>query len=142
MDLFVTKLTPTATIPSRGSAHAVGYDLSADLEQPMVMPPGTVLRVTTGIAAAIPVGYYGRVAPRSGLALKNGIDVLAGVVDPDYRGDISVILVNHGQEDFTVSPGMRIAQLIIEKVATPDVVVVDNLPGTERGANGFGSTGV
>ena len=98
--------------------------------------------VHTDLAVAIPHGYYGRVAPRSGLALKKHIDVGAGVIDSDYRGPLGVVLFNHGEADFEVQPGDRIAQLIITAIATPEVVAVENLDDTERGAGGFGSTGV
>ena len=91
---------------------------------------------------AIPEGHYGRVAPRSGLAVKNFIDVGAGVIDCDYRGALGVVLFNHSADDFHIKPGDRIAQLIIEKISTPDVVEVDDLDETARGAGGFGSTGV
>lgn len=96
----------------------------------------------TDLSIAIPLGTYARVAPRSGLAWKNFIDVGAGVVDYDYRGNVGVILFNHGKEDFVIKRGDRVAQLILEKIATPDVVEVDDLDETDRGAGGFGSTGV
>ena len=131
----------------RGSEHAAGYDLFADLggtgaasEVPIY--PGTRRVISTGISMEIPLSYYGRVAPRSGLAVKHGLDVLAGVVDPDYRGDVSVVLVNHGQATFLVTHGMRIAQLVLERVATPIIVEVSELNAAVRGEAGFGSTGV
>jgi deoxyuridine 5'-triphosphate nucleotidohydrolase len=96
----------------------------------------------TDIAIAVPLGTYGRVAPRSGLALKHGIDVGAGVIDEDYRGNVGVILFNHSDVDFIVAAGDRVAQLILEKIETPDVEVVDDLSETVRGGGGFGSTGV
>lgn len=99
-------------------------------------------QIKTDIATAIPSGYYGRVAPRSGLAWKNSIDVGAGVIDEDYRGNVGVILFNHSDVDFKVARGDRIAQLLLEKIITPEVVVVDELVDTERGDGGFGSTGV
>jgi len=148
--LPVKLLTDTATLPRRGSELAVGYDLSADLSAgdwrrsgiSLRLPPGKRERVSTGVAVAVPVGYYGRVAPRSGLAYKHGIDVLAGVVDPDYRGEVFVILQNNGEEEFAVRHGDRIAQLILERVETPEVERVSELPDTARGSAGFGSTGV
>jgi len=91
---------------------------------------------------AIPVGCYGRIAPRSGLAFKSSIDVGAGVIDPDYRGEVKVLLFNLGNCDFKAEAGTRIAQLIIERCETPPVVEVDSLDDTERGAGGFGSTGI
>lgn len=107
-----------------------------------VVPAGGKELVKTDLSIAIPFGTYARVAPRSGLAWKNFIDVGAGVVDYDYRGNVGVILFNHGKEDFVIKHGDRVAQLILEKIATPDVVEVDDLDETDRGAGGFGSTGV
>ncbi len=98
--------------------------------------------VKTDLSVAIPKGTYARVAPRSGLAWKKFIDVGAGVVDYDYRGNVGVILFNHGEEDFVVRKGDRVAQLILERIVTPDVVECEDLEDTERGAGGFGSTGV
>lgn len=98
--------------------------------------------VKTDLSIAIPLGTYARVAPRSGLAWKKFIDVGAGVVDYDYRGNVGVILFNHGDEDFEVKKGDRVAQLILEQILTPEVVECDDLEATERGAGGFGSTGV
>ena len=98
--------------------------------------------VKTGISVAIPEGCYGRIAPRSGLAVKRFIDVGAGVIDADYRGGIGVVLFNHSGEDFVVKPGDRIAQLLLEKIETPTVKEAEELPDTKRGTDGFGSTGV
>ncbi len=96
----------------------------------------------TDLSLAIPPGTYGRIAPRSGLALKHAIGVGAGVIDADYTGPIGVILFNHGQNDFTIKIGDRIAQLILEQILTPPVVQVKDIQHTERGSQGFGSTGV
>lgn len=139
--LFVHRLTSSAKLPVKGSSLAAGYDLSSDGE--FVVPARGKALVTTGVAVAVPYGMYGRIAPRSGLALKNSIDVGAGVCDADYRGEIKVLLFNHGDSDFRVGVGDRIAQFILEKIA-PDaqVVEVSSLPSTERGEMGFGSTGV
>jgi dUTP pyrophosphatase len=140
--LRVKRLTETAKLPSRGSQGAVGYDLHADLPQGFVsIMPGTRAVIPTGIAVAIPEGCYGRVAPRSGLALRHGLDVLAGVVDPDYRGEVMVILQNNGADLVTIARGDRIAQLILEACLTPEVEEVTDLDATERGEQGFGSTG-
>jgi len=98
--------------------------------------------VKTDIQVKVPEGTYGRVAPRSGLALKNKIDVGAGVIDRDYRGNVGVILFNLSDEDFQVSPGDRVAQLICEKIEYPEVEELENLDDTDRGEGGFGSTGV
>eukprot|EP00339_Tiarina_fusa_P004578 CAMPEP_0117047582 /NCGR_PEP_ID=MMETSP0472-20121206/32881_1 /TAXON_ID=693140 ORGANISM="Tiarina fusus, Strain LIS" /NCGR_SAMPLE_ID=MMETSP0472 /ASSEMBLY_ACC=CAM_ASM_000603 /LENGTH=111 /DNA_ID=CAMNT_0004760333 /DNA_START=40 /DNA_END=372 /DNA_ORIENTATION=- len=105
------------------------------------IPPKGKALVKTDIAIAIPSGHYGRIAPRSSLAWKHSIDVGAGVIDSDYRGNIGVILFNLGDEPFTVKTHDRIAQLIIEKISTPAVVQVDELDDTERGEGGYGSTG-
>ena len=96
----------------------------------------------TDLSVSVPPGTYGRIAPRSGLALRCGVDVGAGVVDSDYRGPVGVILFNHSDTDFSISAGDRIAQLILEKIEQADVVETDELGSTERGHGGFGSTGV
>jgi dUTP pyrophosphatase len=97
--------------------------------------------VRTGLAVNIPLGFYGRVAPRSGLAVRHGLDVLAGVIDSDYRGEIICALINHGDEAIQIDAGMRVAQLIIESILTPEPVWSEALSETERGQGGFGSTG-
>ena len=137
------RLTPEAILPTRGTPDAAGLDLYAS--QGVVIHPQNRVLVATGIAAAIPVGYYGRVAPRSGLAVKHGINVLAGVIDCDYRGEIKVLLHNtQNFGDFHIRPGDRIAQLIIEEILMPDVEEVaslEELGTTGRGDKGYGSTG-
>ena len=117
--LRVKKLDPKAFIPTKGSEHAAGYDLYS-IEQ-IIIPPNSKALVSTGISMAIPVGNYGRVAPRSGLACKNFIDVGAGVVDADYRGEVKVLLFNFAKEEFKVGVGDRIAQLIIEKYTRTEI---------------------
>ncbi|XP_040580672.1 uncharacterized protein dUTPase [Lepeophtheirus salmonis] len=138
--LKVLKLSENATLPSRGSPLSAGYDLysAVDLE---IEPQGGRALVATDISIAVPEGTYGRVAPRSGLALKKGIDVGAGVVDADYRGPLGVVLFNLGVEPFLVKKGDRIAQLICESIVYPEIKEVDSLESTERGDGGFGSTG-
>jgi dUTP pyrophosphatase len=136
----VLKLVPNAIIPTRGSAFAAGLDLYSS--EAKVVPRASRALVKTGIALAIPPNHYGRIAPRSGLALNSGIDVGAGVIDSDYRGEVAVLLFNFGENDFLVAEGMRIAQLIIEQIMIPTLVEVENLSDTCRGAGGFGSTGV
>jgi dUTP pyrophosphatase len=140
MNLCVKRLTPDAIVPTRGSAHAVGYDLYSTDE--VVVPPTHRALIGTGIATILPVGVYGRVAPRSGLAVKCGIQVGAGVIDPDYTGEVKVVLFNHGDKDFEVKKGDRVAQLILERCETPEVEEVGTVESTERGSKGFGSTGV
>jgi dUTP pyrophosphatase len=140
MSLQVRLLSEDATVPKRGTPYAAGYDLSS-AEYNEVPARGRKL-IKTDIAVAIPSGTYARVAPRSGLAFKHGIDVMAGVIDEDYRGAVGVILYNTSDEPFQVSIGDRIAQLILEKIETPLVNVVEELDETDRGEGGFGSTGV
>jgi dUTP pyrophosphatase len=137
--LKVRKLTPDATIPTRGSTGAVGYDLYSSVDTCVALKNRTL--VDTGIAITLPPGTYGRVAPRSGLAVKKGIQVGAGVIDPDYTGEVKVLLFNDGEGDFVIKKGERIAQLIIERCETPTIEEVDSLDDTERGEGGFGSTG-
>ena len=140
-ELFVQRLNPLAKLPWRGSAEAAGYDVCSI--EDVVISPGAYARVRTGIAVRVPTSTYGRIAPRSGLAAKHGIDVLAGVVDRDYTGEVMVILINHGAAPFHVCIGDRIAQLVLERVHTgADVREVTALPASDRGANGFGSTGL
>jgi dUTP pyrophosphatase len=138
--LRVKKLSEHATIPVRGSDGAAGYDLSAAYD--CVVKAKSKELVKTDLSIAIPKNTYARIAPRSGLAYKKFIDVLAGVVDYDYRGNVGVILANFGDEDFEVKKGDRIAQMILERITTPECVEVEDLEATERGAGGFGSTGV
>lgn len=138
--LLVKRLSPLATIPSRGSKFAAGYDLSSAYDSSV--PARGKSLIKTDLSVAVPTGHYGRVAPRSGLALKNGIDVGAGVIDEDYRGPVSVILFNHSDVDFTIKAGDRIAQLILERISTPEILEVEDLDATLRGEGGFGSTGV
>ena len=137
--LHFKRLHPEAQLPTRGSAGAAGLDLYA--VERVVIEPGGRAAVRTGVAVAIPRGFYGRVAPRSGLAVRHGIDTLAGVIDSDYRGEILCALVNHGREPFHVEPGARVAQLLIESIATPEPAWAEDLEQTERGAGGFGSSG-
>ena len=143
MALNVTKLVPNATLPTRSTPGAVGYDLFS-IDNYVVLPGRRVV-VSTGISVSIPPGCYGRIAPRSGLAVKHGLDTLAGVIDPDYTGEVKVVLQNlDSHQPFVIRPGYRIAQLILEQCVTPDVVEVASECTflTERGANGFGSTGI
>ncbi|MDQ1558966.1 MAG: dUTP pyrophosphatase [Pyrinomonadaceae bacterium] len=139
-ELKFLKLHPAATLPTRGSEHAAGLDLYA-LEDVTLEAGGGRAMVRTGLSVAIPRGFYGRVAPRSGLAVKHGLDVLAGVIDSDYRGELLCALVNHGRESLTLEAGQRVAQLIVEAIITPAPAWADALDETARGAGGFGSTG-
>lgn len=139
MSLQILKLNENAVIPKRGSDQAAGYDLSS-IENVIVKARSKAM-IDTGIAIGIPAGCYARVAPRSGLTWKHSIDVGAGVIDADYRDSIRVILFNHSNNDFEVKVGDRIAQLILEKILTPEIEVVSELNETRRGKGGFGSTG-
>lgn len=133
------KLHPSAKLPTRGSQFAAGLDLYSN-EAVIIAAHGRAV-VKTGLSVAVPHGYYGRVAPRSGLAVKHGLDVLAGVIDSDYRGELLCALINHGTEPIEIMTGMRIAQLVIEAIATPEPVWSEDLNKTERGQRGMGSTG-
>ncbi|XP_061819890.1 deoxyuridine 5'-triphosphate nucleotidohydrolase, mitochondrial isoform X2 [Nerophis lumbriciformis] len=137
--LRFAKLSEHATAPSRGSAKAAGYDLYSAYDYSI--GPLDKAIVKTDIQIAVPHGCYGRVAPRSGLAAKHFIDVGAGVVDEDYRGNVGVVLFNFGKETFEVKKGDRVAQLVCERICYPDLVELKTLDDTERGAGGFGSTG-
>jgi len=132
-------------LPAYQSAHAAGLDLLAAVAEdtPLVLAPGAHVLVPTGLAIALPEGFEAQVRPRSGLAAKHGVTILnaPGTVDADYRGEISVILVNLGHEAFVVRRGERIAQMVIATVARADLVPVATLGSTERGSGGFGSTG-
>lgn len=134
------KLHSSAKLPTRGSQHAAGLDLYSSESTTIAAHSRAVVR--TGLSVAIPHGYYGRVAPRSGLAVNHGLDVLAGVIDSDYRGELMCALINHGTEPLDIEVGMRIAQLVIEAIATPEAVWSEDLSATSRGAGGMGSTGV
>ena len=136
----IKRVNKNAKLPFRGTEGAAGYDLAA--AQSAVVPAHGKVLVKTGLAMALPPGCYGRIAPRSGLALKKFIDVGAGVIDSDYRGELGVILFNFGNEDFVVNQGDKVAQLIFEKIKTPTVKEVDSLEGTGRGDRGYGSTGI
>ena len=131
-------LSPGAIAPTRGSAGAAGYDLYAN--EDVTIGEGEFTPVSTGVTVAIPPGYYGRIAPRSGLAAKYGVIIGGGVIDEDYRGELKVLMsCLFGM--YEVSRGERIAQLILEKITTPELEIVDRLDETDRGSDGFGSTG-
>lgn len=133
------KLHENALLPSRSSENSCGLDISS--VESLILKTGERKAVRTGLSVEIPMGYYGRVAPRSGIALRYGIDTLAGVIDSDYRGEILCLLINLGEDEFTINVGERIAQLIIEKVAILKPKWDENLTKTERQSKGFGSSG-
>ncbi len=132
-------------LPQYQSALAAGLDLMAAVPEaaPLTIQPGRSAMIPTGIALALPPGFEGQVRPRSGLAAKHGVTVLnsPGTIDADYRGEVAVLLVNHGTESFSVSRGMRIAQLVIAAHTQAHLVLVEKLAETARGSGGFGSTG-
>ena len=131
-------LDSRAVLPKRGSALSAGLDICA-IEDVEIQPKQRAL-ARTGFAVAIPPGFYGRVAPRSGLAVKQGLDVLAGVIDSDYRGELCCVLYNTGDETIHLPAGSKICQLILEQIITPEATWVNDLDATARGAGGFGST--
>ena len=139
MSLGVKKLCIDAIVPTRGSNGSVGYDLYSSMDCTLCTSERAL--ISTGIAIVLPPGVYGRVAPRSGLAVKHGIQVGAGVIDPDYTGEVKVVLFNHGYNDFKVKKGERIAQLILERCETPPIEEISDVEETGRGSDGFGSTG-
>jgi len=132
-------------LPAYQSALAAGLDLLAAVPEdaPMILAPGQYALVPTGLTIALPPGYEAQVRPRSGLAAKHGVTVLnsPGTVDADYRGEISVLLINHGAAPFTIRRGERIAQMVIAAMVQAELVPVVSLSATDRGSGGFGSTG-
>ncbi len=139
----LTRLSSTVDLPAYQSTHAAAMDLPAAVDGPVTLAPGEFRLVPCGFAIAIPIGYEGQVRPRSGLASRHGVTVLnaPGTIDSDYRGEVKVILINHGREPFVITGGMRIAQLLVAPVARVEWEVVDELPETTRGEGGFGHTG-
>jgi dUTP pyrophosphatase len=142
-ELRIRRLRPDALLPAYQTEGAAGLDLAAALDKPVTIQPGDRALISTGLAVALPPGHEGQVRPRSGLALKHGVTVLnsPGTIDEDYRGEIGIVLINHGKERFHVTHGMRIAQLVVapvKQVAIREVAVLDE---TVRGAGGYGSTG-
>jgi dUTP pyrophosphatase len=141
--LEIKRLSPLATIPAYQSSGAAGLDLHAAIDVERIIDPGGIEMIPIGIAIALPAGHEGQVRPRSGLGTRHGITLpnAPGTIDEDYRGEISVPLINLGTKPFTVEPGMRIAQMIVSPVTHCGITEVDELDDTERGVGGFGSTG-
>jgi dUTP pyrophosphatase len=139
----IQKLSPRCTLPEYATAGAAGLDLTAATSEPVVLAPGTYQLVPCGFAMALPQGFEAQIRPRSGLAARYGVTVLnaPGTIDCDYRGEVKVILINHGVEPFTIAPGMRIAQMVIAAVEQVAWAESDALPGTARAGGGFGHTG-
>lgn len=130
-------------LPAYATALSAGMDLLAAVSEPVTLEPGQRKLIPTGIAIALPAGFEAQIRPRSGLALKNGISLVnsPGTIDADYRGEIGVIVINHGDQTFTVERGTRIAQMVIARHERAVWMEVDNLDETARGSGGFGSTG-
>jgi len=143
MKIQFQRLSPSALPPQQMTVHSAGFDLSADIPEALVLAPGMIMTVPTGIAVAIPEGFEAQIRPRSGLAARHGISIVnsPGTIDADYRGEIKIILVNLGAEPFRIEPLMRIAQLIISPVVVPEWEETAELPSTGRNDNGFGHTG-
>lgn len=139
MNLLIQRLSKSATVPKRASSGAAGYDLSS--AETTTVPPRTRKLVATDLSFRLPAGVYGRIAPRSGLAMKKCIDIGAGVIDPDYRGNVFILIINQSDQEFIIQTGDRIAQLILENFSTAEMKEVSSLDDTDRGAGGFGSTG-
>ncbi len=138
------KVHEKAALPSYATVGSAGMDLSNTLDEPLTLKPGERAKVPTGLILILPEGYEGQVRPRSGLAAKHGITLTncVGTVDSDYRGEMCCLMINLGNEPYTITPGERIAQLVIAPVIQPEIELLDKVPDiTERGAGGFGSTG-
>jgi dUTP pyrophosphatase len=140
------RLSPRAITPQYHSDQAAGMDLAACLPEgeKVTIQPGQIVKIPLGFAVALPIGYEAQIRPRSGLSTKHGVTVpnAPGTVDSDYRGEMVVALINHGREPFTVEHGLRIAQMIVAPVSHAQLLEVDELDATTRGAGGFGSTGL
>ncbi len=143
IDLPIRLLPHGAGLPIYATAEAAGADLLAAIDAPQSLKPGARALIPAGFAMALPEGYEAQIRPRSGLAYKNGVTVLnaPGTIDSDYRGEIVVLLINHGQDDFEIERGMRIAQMVIAPAPQAAFRAVDDLDNTARGEGGFGSTG-
>lgn len=130
-------------LPAYATADAAGLDLLAAVAEPVTLKPGERRLIPTGLSIAVPPGFEAQVRPRSGLALKHGISVLnaPGTVDADYRGEVGVILINHGDQPFVINRGERIAQMVVAAYSRVEWIEAAELPQTQRGAGGFGSTG-
>lgn len=146
MKVFIKRVENARDIPlpcfmTEGSA---GMDLRANVDGAVSLLPGTIKLVPTGISIALPQGYEAQIRPRSGLALKYGISMVntPGTIDSDYRGEINVIMINFGKEEFIINRGDRIAQMVINKIEVPEIIEVEELDNTTRGNEGFGSTGL
>lgn len=144
MKLFIKKLQHDIATPKYMTEGAAGMDLYAAVEEDTILKKGEIKLIPTGIAISIEKGYEAQIRPRSGLAIKHGISLVntPGTIDSDYRGEINIIMINFGQNDFLIKRGDRIAQMVINKIETPSIVEVEILDDTLRGKGGFGSTGI
>lgn len=144
MKIAITKLSPNAILPEYQTAGAAGADIHACLDAPVVLRPLERRMIPTGLAMAIPEGYEVQIRARSGMSIKHGIAMVNGVgtIDADYRGEVGVLVINLGQEPFTIEPDMRIAQMVVARYETAQWNEVSTLDETERGAGGFGSSGL
>ena len=137
--IAIKKLTKSATVPTKNNTSDAGWDLYA--VEDAVINSGDRTTIATGVAMAIPEGYVGLIWPRSGLAVKSGVDVFAGVIDSGYRGEIKVSLYNSSKEELKITTGDRIAQILFQEIPSFSLTIVDSLDITERGGDGFGSSG-
>jgi len=146
MKIFIKKLNhgKDLPLPCYMTNGAAGMDLYACVDEEVVIEPAKIKLIPTGISMSMPEGYEAQIRPRSGLAAKHGISIVntPGTIDSDYRGEIKIIMINFGDKPFLVKRGDRIAQMVINKIETPEVIETDNLNETERGEGGFGSTGL
>jgi dUTP pyrophosphatase len=131
-------------LPSYGSDGSSGMDIRASVKEPVVLKPGEIRLIPTGLTVSIPRGYEGQIRPRSGLALKYGMGIInsPGTIDSDYRGEICIIVINWGEQPFTIRRGDRIAQMVMAKVFRAEIIEVDELDHTQRGVGGFGHSGI
>ncbi|TDT61557.1 dUTP diphosphatase [Fonticella tunisiensis] len=146
MKLYIKRIESARDLPLPNymTKGAAGMDLFANVKDDVIIKPGEIKLIPTGIAISLPEGYEAQIRPRSGLALKHGISFVntPGTIDSDYRGEINLIMINFGKENFTIHRGDRIAQMVINKIEIPQIVEVENLESTTRGEGGFGSTGI
>ena len=147
MQVLVRRLPgrdPALPLPRRQTPDSAGFDLCAAYPEPIALKPGARALVPTGLVIALPPGLEAQIRPRSGLALQHGITLLntPGTIDPDYRGEIQIIVINLGQEPYTIKLGDRIAQMVLSRLVPADLVLADELPESDRGTGGFGHTGL
>ena len=143
MKIDIVKLRPTAVLPEYQTAGAAGADIHACIDEPITLQPLERRMIPTGLSMAIPIGYEVQIRARSGMSIKHGITMVNGIgtIDADYRGEVKVLLINLGAEPFTITPGMRIAQMVIAPYTKAKLIEVETVSETVRGAGGFGSTG-